>query len=80
MKIPTNLYLMPPKVKRTVNLTRVSTKNQVTLPVGALKAAHLKSGDQVRVEVSGEGRILLVREQDILDRFIGSIPGLAAAT
>lgn len=60
--------------------TRISSKNQVTIPVSALRAAHLSAGDEVRVEVDDEGRITLSPEQDALARFVGALPGLAAAT
>jgi bifunctional DNA-binding transcriptional regulator/antitoxin component of YhaV-PrlF toxin-antitoxin module len=63
-----------------IGRTRVSRKNQVTLPVAALRAAHVEPGDAVRVEVVGDGIFRLVRERDPLDELIGSAPGLAAAT
>lgn len=71
---------MTPKVKRVRGTTRVSRKNQVTLPVAALTAAHVSSGDELRVTAKGDGRILLERSIDPLDEFIGSVPGLTNAT
>jgi bifunctional DNA-binding transcriptional regulator/antitoxin component of YhaV-PrlF toxin-antitoxin module len=71
---------MAAKVKRARGTTRLSRKNQVTLPVAALSAAHVSQGDQLRVSAKGNGRILLERFVDPLDEFAGSIPGLAAAT
>ncbi len=59
--------------------TRVSSKNQVTLPVAVLAEVHVGPGDNLRVEADGDGRIVLVREHDPLDEFIGAIPGLEAA-
>jgi AbrB family looped-hinge helix DNA binding protein len=61
-------------------MTRVSSKNQVTLPVASLSDANIRPGDELRVEVEGDGRIVLVRDSDLLDEFTGSVPGLAAAT
>jgi bifunctional DNA-binding transcriptional regulator/antitoxin component of YhaV-PrlF toxin-antitoxin module len=58
--------------------TKVSSKNQVTLPVAALAAAHVKAGDVLRVEVVEEGVFKLVREEDPLEALIGSMPGLSA--
>jgi antitoxin component of MazEF toxin-antitoxin module len=52
----------------------------VTLPVAALALAHLRPGDELQVEVEGEGRLSLTRTHDPLDDFVGSIPGLSAAT
>ena len=71
---------MAAKVRRERGTTRLSRKNQVTLPVAALNAAHVSQGDQLRVSAKGNGRILLERFVDPLDKFAGSIPGLAAAT
>lgn len=62
---------------RRKNVTRVSRKNQVTLPVAALAKARVKPGDRLMVEASGDGRILLVREHDVLDDFVGAVPGLS---
>ncbi len=44
--------------------TKVSRKNQVTLPVAALRAAGVKPGDRLRVEVVQDGVFRLVRETD----------------
>jgi bifunctional DNA-binding transcriptional regulator/antitoxin component of YhaV-PrlF toxin-antitoxin module len=63
--------------------TKVSSKNQVTLPVAAMAAAHVKPGDTVRVEVVGDGVFRLVRErswsEEFFEDFVGSSPGLSAA-
>jgi len=60
--------------------TKVSSKNQITLPVAALTAAHVHSGDVLRVEVVADGVFQLVRERSRLDAVVGSAPGLAAAS
>src|SRR6266702_1115912 len=60
-------------------MTRLSSKNQVTLPVAALTEARIRPGDELRVEVEGDGRIVLIRDRDLLNEFEGSVPGLAAA-
>ena len=65
---------------RRKNVTRVSRKNQVTLPVAVLAKAHVKPGDRLMVEASGDGRIVLAREHDPLEDFIGAVPGLSRAT
>lgn len=59
--------------------TKVSSKNQITLPVAAMAAAAVDAGDVLRVEVEAEGVFRLVRAQDPLDAFLGSAPGIAAA-
>jgi len=54
---------MATEVKRR-RTTKVSSKNQVTLPVAALRAAGVGVGDVLRVEVEGDGVFRLVRERD----------------
>jgi bifunctional DNA-binding transcriptional regulator/antitoxin component of YhaV-PrlF toxin-antitoxin module len=49
----------------------ISRKNQVTLPVDALRAAGLEPGDDVRVEVVGPGRLELVRADELVEEFAG---------
>ena len=64
--------------------TKLSRKNQVTLPVAALAAAHVKSGDVLRVEVVGDGEFRLTRVRDpfweAFNELAGSMPGLSAET
>ncbi len=40
-------------------MTRVSSKNQITLPVGVLRATGLRSGDEVDVRPQGAGAIIV---------------------
>jgi bifunctional DNA-binding transcriptional regulator/antitoxin component of YhaV-PrlF toxin-antitoxin module len=49
----------------------ISRKNQVTLPVDALRAAGLESGDDLRVHALGPGRLELVRAEDMVEEFAG---------
>ena len=71
---------MAAKVKRSKGVTRISRKNQVTLPIAALAKARVQAGDELRVTVEARGRILLVQDHDPLDKFVGALPGLSAAT
>lgn len=68
------------EVKRERGVTRVSRKHQVTLPVDALRQAHIEPGDDLRVTVDDEGRLVLTPVADPLEDLIGSAPGLSAAT
>jgi bifunctional DNA-binding transcriptional regulator/antitoxin component of YhaV-PrlF toxin-antitoxin module len=52
-------------------MSLISRKNQVTLPVDALRAAGLEPGDDVRIEVRGPGRLELVRVGDLVAEFAG---------
>jgi len=49
----------------------ISRKNQVTLPADALREAGLEPGDDVRVQVTGPGRLELVRADDLVAEFAG---------
>ncbi|MEX2546928.1 MAG: hypothetical protein WD830_03970 [Chloroflexota bacterium] len=64
------------KVTRRRGISRISTKNQVTLPVDALGHAGLSAGDRLRATVAGPGQILLVREADPIDEHAGALTGV----
>jgi bifunctional DNA-binding transcriptional regulator/antitoxin component of YhaV-PrlF toxin-antitoxin module len=49
----------------------ISRKNQVTLPVEALRAAGLEAGDDVRVQAVAPGRLEIVRVDDLIAEFAG---------
>ena len=55
-------------------MSKVSGKNQVTIPVGVLRAAGLSAGDDVVIRVAGQGRIEVERADDLIARFAGSMP------
>ena len=61
------------KNRRRRGHTRLSAKNQVTIPVEALRRAGLKVGDELRVEADGAGRLILVRADDVLARYAGTL-------
>ena len=61
---------------RRAGRSRISSKNQVTVPVDALRRAGLRPGDRVRIEARGPGELALVREPDVLATFAGSLPGV----
>lgn len=50
----------------------------VTLPVDARRAAGVRAGDTLRVEVREPGEIVLVREADPIASFAGRLTGLYA--
>ena len=54
----------------------MSSKNQVTLPIDALVTAGVRPGDSLMVEAKATGEIVLRREEDPLDRYIGSMTGM----
>lgn len=64
------------RATRRRGVTRISSKNQVTIPVDVLERAGLKSGAAVRVEADGAGRVVLIRDDDPVTRFSGMFTGL----
>ena len=64
------------ETRRQRGVTRISVKNQVTLPTDALAHAGLAAGDRLRAHVDGPGRILLVREVDPIEEYSGVLPGV----
>ena len=62
--------------RRRKGFTRVSSKNQVTLPIDVLLTAGVRPGDSLMIEAKATGEIVLRREEDPLDRYIGSMTGM----
>jgi bifunctional DNA-binding transcriptional regulator/antitoxin component of YhaV-PrlF toxin-antitoxin module len=60
-----------PAVRR--NQTTVSSKHQVTIPVGPFHTAGLEPGDTLRVEAEGAGRVVLTRVDELIDRYSGCL-------
>lgn len=68
---------MAGKVKhRRRGATRISSKNQVTIPVDALARAGLASGDVLTAKFAGPGRIVLERDIPALDELAGALTGV----
>jgi bifunctional DNA-binding transcriptional regulator/antitoxin component of YhaV-PrlF toxin-antitoxin module len=64
------------KVTRTRGRTRLSSKNQATIPVAAMKRAGLRVGDELHVEAAGPGRLVLTRTSDRVTRHAGRLTGV----
>ncbi len=54
-------------------MSAISGKNQITIPVEVLRAAGLRSGDDVRVASVGPGRIELVKTDELIEEYAGSL-------
>jgi bifunctional DNA-binding transcriptional regulator/antitoxin component of YhaV-PrlF toxin-antitoxin module len=65
--------------KRRRGVTTLSTKNQATIPIDALRGAGLEPGDRLRVEAAGAGRVVLVRMDDVIERHAGALTGIYPA-
>jgi bifunctional DNA-binding transcriptional regulator/antitoxin component of YhaV-PrlF toxin-antitoxin module len=63
-------------VKRRRDQTRLSSKHQVTIPIDVIREAGLKVGDELRVWVDQDRRIVLTRVNDVIERFAGSMAGI----
>lgn len=56
-------------------MPRISTKNQVTVPVTTLEEAGLRAGDQVVIEALGEGEVRIRRGALTLESAFGALTG-----
>jgi len=56
-------------------MPRISAKNQVTLPVGALSEAGLAAGDPVVIEPIGEGELRVRRPAYTFETAFGALTG-----
>lgn len=54
-------------------MSAVSRKNQVTIPADVMRDAGLEPGDDVRIRSVGPGRIELVKSDDLIDEYAGSL-------
>jgi bifunctional DNA-binding transcriptional regulator/antitoxin component of YhaV-PrlF toxin-antitoxin module len=52
-------------------VSRISRKNQVTLPVAVLHATGLDAGDDVEVRAVGPGHLEIVRRDDLVEAHAG---------
>lgn len=57
-------------------MPKISSKNQVTLPVAALEEAGLRGGDEIIVEVLEDGELLLRRGAQRFDSAFGALTGV----
>lgn len=57
-------------------MSRISSKNQVTIPVDVLRDAGLKPGDDVRIRPLGRGRLEIERPSNWVERWAGRLPEL----
>lgn len=57
-------------------MPRVSSKNQVTLPVEAMRAAGLRPGDEITVRPIGDGEIVIATRGTRIRRHAGIATGI----
>ncbi len=63
------------KERRRRGASRISSKNQITIPAEALRSAGLEVGDRVVAHADGSGRVILEREHDVVAEFAGALTG-----
>ena len=57
-------------------MPRISTKNQITIPVSALEEAGLHAGDQVAIEAVRDGELRVRRGAPSFDDAFGALTGV----
>ena len=57
-------------------MARVSSKNQVTLPVEAMRAAGLRAGEEVTVRPIGDGELIIAARGSRVRRHAGIASGV----
>lgn len=60
-------------------MPRVSSKNQVTLPVDAMRQAGLRPGDEVTVRPLGDGEVIIAARGSRVRRHAGIAAGIYPA-
>jgi bifunctional DNA-binding transcriptional regulator/antitoxin component of YhaV-PrlF toxin-antitoxin module len=64
------------EIKNRRRGAKISAKHQVTIPMDAMRNAGLAAGQRVVAHAEGPGRVVLEREEDILEHFSGALTGV----
>lgn len=56
-------------------MARISTKNQITIPVAALEEVGLHAGEQVTIEPAGDGELRVRRTATTFESAFGTLTG-----
>jgi bifunctional DNA-binding transcriptional regulator/antitoxin component of YhaV-PrlF toxin-antitoxin module len=54
-------------------MSKLSSKNQVTIPVKVLREAGLEAGEALVIRSVGPGRVEVRRHRDVIDEFAGTL-------
>lgn len=73
LRVSSDVKKMAGGSRRRPGRSRVSSKHQITIPVGALREAGLREGDVVQVRAQGPGRVLIARIDDLIDEYAGCL-------
>ena len=55
-------------------MPKLSSKNQVTIPVDVLRAAGIQQGEELVVRAVAHGRLEVASTRDRFSRFAGALP------
>jgi bifunctional DNA-binding transcriptional regulator/antitoxin component of YhaV-PrlF toxin-antitoxin module len=58
----------------------IESRRKLGLPPEVLAASGLRPGQRVLVRPKRDSRLLVIPLADVIDKFAGAVPGLAAAT
>jgi len=58
----------------------IEKRRKLGLPATVLEQAGLAPGDRVHVQVRRDGRIMITPVTELLGKYAGAIPGIAAET
>lgn len=61
---------------RVKGMARLSSKNQITVPVEAMRAAGLRAGDEVTVRPIGDGELVVAARGSRVRRHAGIATGI----
>ena len=56
-------------------MTRISSKNQITIPVAALEEVGLHAGERVTIEPAGAGELRIRRTTTTFEDAFGTLTG-----
>jgi AbrB family looped-hinge helix DNA binding protein len=56
-------------------MTRISTKNQITIPVAALEEVGLHAGERITIEPAGDGELRIRRTTATFEDAFGTLTG-----
>src|ERR1700677_1151622 len=68
-------YLEAPFTAKVKGVARISTKNQITIPVAALDEVGLHAGERVTVEPAGDGQLRIRRATTTFEDAFGTLTG-----
>lgn len=60
-------------------MTKLSSENQITLPLEVVREANLSPGDELLVRADGDGRVVLISGRNRVSAWAGEFPDLSAA-